>query len=45
MEWPEDGAFVSRFFAPKFGILEDPVTGSLHCALAPYWADGSASRH
>lgn len=30
--------FVSRFFAPKFGIPEDPVTGSLHCALAPYWA-------
>lgn len=29
--------FVSRFFAPKFGIPEDPVTGSLHCALAPYW--------
>jgi len=30
--------FVSRFFAPKFGIPEDPVTGSAHCALAPYWA-------
>jgi len=30
--------FVSRFFAPKFGIPEDPVTGSVHCALAPYWA-------
>jgi predicted PhzF superfamily epimerase YddE/YHI9 len=30
--------FVSRFFAPKFGIDEDPVTGSAHCALAPYWA-------
>jgi PhzF family phenazine biosynthesis protein len=30
--------FVSRFFAPKFGIAEDPVTGSAHCALAPYWA-------
>lgn len=29
--------FVSRFFAPKFGIPEDPVTGSAHCALAPYW--------
>jgi PhzF family phenazine biosynthesis protein len=30
--------FVSRFFAPKFGIDEDPVTGSAHCALTPYWA-------
>ncbi|MFI6300221.1 PhzF family phenazine biosynthesis protein [Nonomuraea sp. NPDC050790] len=29
--------FVSRFFAPKVGIPEDPVTGSAHCALAPYW--------
>ncbi len=31
--------FVSRFFAPNVGIPEDPVTGSAHCALAPYWAD------
>ncbi|NKB18861.1 MAG: PhzF family phenazine biosynthesis protein [Pseudanabaena sp. CRU_2_10] len=30
--------FVSRFFAPKVGIDEDPVTGSAHCTLAPYWA-------
>lgn len=30
--------FVSRFFAPKLGIDEDPVTGSAHCALTPYWA-------
>jgi len=30
--------FVSRFFAPKLGIDEDPVTGSSHCALTPYWA-------
>jgi PhzF family phenazine biosynthesis protein len=30
--------FVSRFFAPKFGVPEDPVTGSAHCELAPYWA-------
>jgi PhzF family phenazine biosynthesis protein len=30
--------FVSRFFAPGSGIDEDPVTGSSHCALAPYWA-------
>jgi PhzF family phenazine biosynthesis protein len=29
--------FVSRFFAPKLGIPEDPVTGSAHCVLAPYW--------
>ncbi len=29
--------FVSRFFAPRVGIDEDPVTGSAHCALAPYW--------
>lgn len=34
-----DVDFVSRFFAPKFGIPEDPVTGSAHCALAPYWAN------
>lgn len=31
--------FVSRFFAPSVGIDEDPVTGSAHCALAPFWAD------
>ena len=30
--------FVSRFFAPKYGIDEDPVTGSAHCSLTPYWA-------
>ncbi|MEK7704071.1 MAG: PhzF family phenazine biosynthesis protein [Myxococcota bacterium] len=30
--------FVSRFFAPASGINEDPVTGSSHCTLAPYWA-------
>jgi PhzF family phenazine biosynthesis protein len=29
--------FVSRFFAPAVGINEDPVTGSAHCLLAPYW--------
>jgi PhzF family phenazine biosynthesis protein len=29
--------FISRFFAPAQGINEDPVTGSAHCALAPYW--------
>jgi len=31
--------FVSRFFAPAQGILEDPVTGSAHCTLVPYWAN------
>lgn len=30
--------FVSRFFAPRAGVDEDPVTGSAHCTLAPYWA-------
>jgi predicted PhzF superfamily epimerase YddE/YHI9 len=35
----EDGIdFVSRFFAPAQGVPEDPVTGSSHCTLAPYWA-------
>lgn len=33
-----DRDFVSRFFAPNYGIPEDPVTGSAHCELAPYWA-------
>jgi len=33
---PED--FVSRYFAPSYGIPEDQVTGSLHCALTPYWS-------
>ncbi|HUF36662.1 MAG TPA: PhzF family phenazine biosynthesis protein [Gemmatimonadales bacterium] len=31
--------FVSRFFAPAAGVPEDPVTGSAHCALAPFWAE------
>jgi len=30
--------FVSRFFAPRAGVFEDPVTGSAHCVLTPYWA-------
>lgn len=34
-----DVDFVSRFFAPRHGIDEDPVTGSAHCALTPYWAE------
>jgi predicted PhzF superfamily epimerase YddE/YHI9 len=33
-----DYDFVSRFFAPAAGIDEDPVTGSAHCGLGPYWA-------
>jgi predicted PhzF superfamily epimerase YddE/YHI9 len=33
-----DVDFVSRFFAPAAGVDEDPVTGSAHTALAPYWA-------
>lgn len=38
---PADDArfdFVSRFFAPGAGIPEDPVTGSAHCCLGPFWA-------
>ena len=35
----EEHDFVSRFFAPRYGIPEDPVTGSAHCILAPYWAE------
>ena len=31
--------FVSRFFAPQSGVPEDPVTGSAHCVLAPYWGE------
>lgn len=31
--------FVSRCFFPAYGVAEDPVTGSAHCALAPYWRD------
>ena len=30
--------FVSRFFAPRIGIPEDPVTGAAHCVLTPYWS-------
>ena len=33
-----DCDFVSRFFAPAMGVPEDPVTGSAHCTLIPYWA-------
>ncbi|HET7790908.1 MAG TPA: PhzF family phenazine biosynthesis protein [Gemmatimonadales bacterium] len=31
--------FISRFFGPRAGVNEDPVTGSAHCALAPYWSE------
>ncbi len=34
-----DVDFVSRFFTPQAAIFEDPVTGSAHCTLIPYWAD------
>jgi PhzF family phenazine biosynthesis protein len=33
-----DVDFVSRFFAPRVGVPEDPVTGSSHCTLVPYWS-------
>jgi len=35
----DEGDFVSRYFGPKIGILEDPVTGSAHTLMAPHWAD------
>jgi PhzF family phenazine biosynthesis protein len=43
----QDSDFVSRFFAPSYGIPEDPVTGSTHCSLAPYWGErlGKTSLH
>lgn len=42
-----DCDFVSRCFAPRLGVPEDPVTGSTHCVLVPYWAErlGKASLH
>ncbi len=36
--------FVSRYFAPWIGVDEDPVTGSNHCALAPFWAERLGKR-
>jgi PhzF family phenazine biosynthesis protein len=36
--------FVSRFFAPAFGVPEDPVTGSAHCCLGPYWSEQLGKR-
>jgi PhzF family phenazine biosynthesis protein len=43
----KDADFVSRYFAPSYGIPEDPVTGSIHCSLTPYWAKrlGKTSVH
>jgi PhzF family phenazine biosynthesis protein len=43
----ENYDFASRFFAPSSGVNEDPVTGSAHCFLAPYWAEklGKTSFH
>ncbi len=35
----DDADFVSRLFAPRIGIPEDPVTGATHCSLIPYWAE------
>jgi PhzF family phenazine biosynthesis protein len=42
-----DADFVSRYFAPSYGVPEDPVTGSSHCALTPYWSGrlGKTSLH
>lgn len=37
--------FVSRYFAPNFGIDEDPVTGSAHCLLTPYWSARLGKQH
>jgi predicted PhzF superfamily epimerase YddE/YHI9 len=36
--------FLSRFFAPGAGIPEDPVTGSAHCCLAPFWSERLGKR-
>lgn len=35
----EESDFVSRFFAPKYGVPEDPACGSAHCMLTPFWAE------
>jgi PhzF family phenazine biosynthesis protein len=37
--------FVLRYFAPSYGVAEDPVTGSAHCALTPYWAHRLGKTH
>lgn len=41
----DDVDFVSRFFVPKGGIAEDPVTGSAHCTLVPFWAERLGRSH
>ncbi len=41
---PRPSSVVSRYFAPIFGIPEDPVTGSAHCTIGPYWRDQLGSR-
>jgi len=41
----ESADFVSRFFAPRAGIPEDPVTGSAHCTLVPYWSKRLGKKH
>ena len=40
----ESADFVSRFFAPEVGVPEDPVTGSSHCNLIPFWAERLGKR-
>ena len=40
-----DCDFVSRYFAPKVGVPEDPVTGSTHCVLVPYWSKRLGKNH
>jgi predicted PhzF superfamily epimerase YddE/YHI9 len=40
----DDCDFVSRYFAPAAGIPEDPVTGSTHCTLIPYWSQRLGKR-
>jgi predicted PhzF superfamily epimerase YddE/YHI9 len=41
----EECDFVSRYFAPSYGIPEDPATGSAHCALTPYWMERLGKAH
>ena len=41
----DEADFVSRFFVPKAGIAEDPVTGSAHCTLVPFWAERLGRSH
>jgi PhzF family phenazine biosynthesis protein len=41
----DEADFVSRYFAPSYGVPEDPVTGSVHCALTPYWVGRLSKTH